>query len=303
MKAQVFGKYGNNALNAVTIILQERRISGTITDLVEQNGGQLATIDEFGIGPVQVFIPPETSVFLVGGRPLSVNDLCTGQEVRVVLEPAILDPLTAKVIFIRPEKRMGEVVSIDRDQRSLLVDEDGDPWTMDDRQIITVPLGAKILKSEEDDGEQKEFLSFNDIEVKDIIVYFGLPVCQDTSKFNAFVIIVVEEYDDDEGGDDDFDNVDYLPKFILDNDVYIRLCAGLFDQSLTVRGNNFRLFGQVGATKCGVGDWTFIGGDVEIYGNNARFTNITFLGTVRVIGNGVEFINCCFQDGDPIYPN
>lgn len=52
---------------------------------------------------------------------------------------------------------------------------------------------------------------------------------------------------------------------------------------------------------CGEGDWTVIRGDVEVYGNNARFTNITFLGTVRVRGNEVDFINCCFDGGGPIY--
>lgn len=199
MKARVFGKYGNNALSAVAIILQERRVSGTITKLEEQVGGKLATIDEFGNGTLQVFIPADAPVFLVGGTKISVNDLCQGQDVHVVLDPTIA-ALTAKVIFVEPEKHGGEVVEIDTNQRTLLVDEDLDPTTTNDRRIVAVPLGAKILESEEDDGEQREFLSFNDIEVKDYIVYFGLPECQDSSKFNAFVVIVVDDYDD---GDDD----------------------------------------------------------------------------------------------------
>ncbi|MGA1874940.1 MAG: DUF4382 domain-containing protein [bacterium] len=87
MKARVFGKYGNNALNAVTIILKERRVKGIITNLEEQDGCILAAIEEFGNGPVQVLIPPDTPVYLGRCRQISMSDLCTGQEVRVVLEP------------------------------------------------------------------------------------------------------------------------------------------------------------------------------------------------------------------------
>ncbi|MGA1874941.1 MAG: hypothetical protein ACMUIA_04995 [bacterium] len=102
------------------------------------------------------------------------------------------DPLIAKQIFVEPERQAGTVADIDTNQRTLVVDEDGDPATTYDRQIVDVPLGAKILECEEDDGDKNTFLSFSDIEVNDSIVCFGLPVCQDSSRFNAFVVIVVQ---------------------------------------------------------------------------------------------------------------
>jgi hypothetical protein len=309
MTARVFYKQVSvvsigDELRAVAIILHERRISGTITNLVEvdePDTSKLATIDEFDNGTVQVFIPAETPVFLVGGKEIAVEYLCTGQDVRVVLDPTIADPLTAKVIFVEPEKHAGEVVEIDTNQRTLLVDEDGISTTTGDRRSITVPVGAKILKCEKEDGEQKEFLSFDDIEVGDVIVYFGLPVCGNSSAFNAFVVLVVDEYDDDSGDGPDYDYDDHLSKFVLGNNVNIHLRAGFFNQSLTVRGNNFHLTGEARADCDYDSGWTRIGGDVEVYGNNARFTNIKFLGTVRVRGNGVEFVNCCFKGGAPIY--
>ncbi len=302
MKARVFGKYGNNVLSAVTVILEERKVSGAITNLQDQDSGSLATIDEVDNGPVDVFIPADTPIFLLGGKQLSLSDLCAGQEVRVSLDPTVSDPLTAKVVFVKPEKHVGEVVDIDYFERTLLIDEDRNLATTDDQRIVYVPIGSKILKSEDDDDEQKEFLSFNDIEVKDYIVVFGLMDCKDSSVFNAVFIVVADDFKDD--SDDDYDDYDdYLPKFVLDNDVHVYLREGIIDHSLTVRGNNFSLTGQPKVTECDEDDWTSIEGDVEVYGNNAKFTNIKFLGSVRVQGNGTEFINCCFKDGGPIHSN
>ena len=303
MKARVFGKYGNNVLSAVTVILEERKVSGTISSLQDQDSGRLAIIEEVNNGPVEVFIPDDTPIFLLGGKQLSLGDLCIGQEVRVSLDPTVPDPLTARVVFVKPEKHVGEVVSIDYDQRIIVIDEDRDPVTTEDQREVYVPIGSKILKSEDDDEEQKEFRSFNDIEVKDYIVLFGLTDCNDSSVFNAFFIVIADEFDDDSDDYYDSDHDDYLPRFVLDNDVHINLREGYLDQSLTVRGNNFSLTGQPGAMECDGDGWTSIGGDVDVYGNSAKFTNIKFLGTVRVQGNGAEFIDCCFKDGGPIHSN
>jgi hypothetical protein len=303
MKARVFGKYGNNILSAVTVILEERKISGTISSLQDQDSGRLAIIEEVNNGPVEVFIPDDTPIFLLGGKQLSLGDLCIGQEVRVSLDPTVPDPLTARVVFVKPEKHVGEVVSIDYDQRIIVIDEDRDPVTTGDQRKVYVPIGSKILKSEDDDEEQKEFRSFNDIEVKDYIVLFGLTDCNDSSVFKAFFIVIADEFDDDSDDYYDSDHDDYLPRFVLDNDVHIYLREGYLGQSLTVRGNNFSLTGQPGTMECDGDGWTSIGGDVDVYGNSAKFTNIKFLGTVRVQGNGAEFIDCCFKDGGPIHSN
>lgn len=68
-----------------------------------------------------------------------------------------------------------------------------------------------------------------------------------------------------------------------------------------MRGNNFDLTGKAGAAGSGDSGRTVVEDDVEVYGNNARFSKIKFLGTIRVRGNGVDFDNCCFNGGGPIY--
>ncbi|MGA1874942.1 MAG: hypothetical protein ACMUIA_05000 [bacterium] len=109
------------------------------------------------------------------------------------------------------------------------------------------------------------------------------------------------EYDDDADYDGDCDDDDYLPRFVLENGVKVYLRAGCLHQPLTVRGNSFHLTGGAGSVSCGQGHRTVIRGNVEVYGNKAVFTNITFPGTVRVPGNEADFINCCFDGGGPMY--
>ena len=87
-----------------------------------------------------------------------------------------------------------------------------------------------------------------------------------------------------------------LPEVIDENDVSIQLPAGVFDQGLTVNGNNFMLVGEAGDACTNGTDWTVITGEVFINGNDATFRNILFAGPVELHGNGAHFINCCFGD-------
>lgn len=90
-----------------------------------------------------------------------------------------------------------------------------------------------------------------------------------------------------------------LPRIISNNNVSILLPAALYDQGLTVNGNNFTLVGVAG-NSCGSAlGWTVIAGDVLVNGNNATFRNIQFAGSVTLRGNNTRFINCCF-DGELI---
>ena len=57
-------------------------------------------------------------------------------------------------------------------------------------ETVYVQPGAVILRSEED-GDKQELVPFTQIKVGDSIVYFGLAVCQDSSKFNAYVVVIV----------------------------------------------------------------------------------------------------------------
>jgi len=80
---------------------------------------------------------------------------------------------------------------------------------------------------------------------------------------------------------------------IREDDVSILLLAGLYDQTLTVTGDNFTLVGEAG-DDCGSGDWTLIAGKVVVNGDNATFRNISFGDPVEVYGSNVRFIHCCF---------
>lgn len=87
-----------------------------------------------------------------------------------------------------------------------------------------------------------------------------------------------------------------LPTMITGNDVTIQIAEGLYNQNLTVQGNNFTLVGEAG-DDCDDAGWSVIEGEVLINGSNATFRNIVFEGGVQVRGNNARFINCCF-DGE-----
>jgi hypothetical protein len=97
-------------------------------------------------------------------------------------------------------------------------------------------------------------------------------------------------------------HVDELPTTIAENDVSIQVGAGIYEQELTVLGNNFTLVGEAG-DDCDTEGWTVITGSVQINGNNATFRNILFEGPVEVLGNNPRFINVCFGNELVVFGN
>jgi hypothetical protein len=98
------------------------------------------------------------------------------------------------------------------------------------------------------------------------------------------------------------DGVDELPSVITENNVSIQVGAGVYEQDLTVLGNNFTLVGEA-SDDCDAVGWTVIEGSVLINGNNATFRNITFAGSVEVRGNNPRFINVCFGNELVVFGN
>jgi hypothetical protein len=184
-RARVFGKFGNGVLSAAAIVLDDRKVTGNITAIANQEAGKLVTIQEADNTSIQVMIPSDTPTFL-GSKQLSANNLCVNQTVRVVLEPGVASPLEAKTVFIQPERRTGRVVSVNTAASTLLVVD----TATNIQELVNVPIDAKIL-NDQGDEEQKELISFGDIMVNDDIAYFGLPACQNDGNFTAYVIIVV----------------------------------------------------------------------------------------------------------------
>jgi hypothetical protein len=130
-------------------------------------------------------------------------------------------------------------------------------------------------------------IEFEDIRIGDYIQSFGLGACESGDEtFYAFIIITsfkahYEDYS--------------LPSTVEDNNISRYLPAGVYEQSLVVNGNSFRLTGESGPEGClsAVG-WSVIGGKVSISGNNAVFKNIWFDSDVKINGNNTDFIDCCF---------
>lgn len=87
-----------------------------------------------------------------------------------------------------------------------------------------------------------------------------------------------------------------LPVVITGNNVTLQIGSGVYEQELTVDGNNFTLIGPT-RDDCDGSDWSRISGPVVVSGNNATFRNIALDGSVEVRGNNARFINCCF-DGE-----
>jgi len=98
------------------------------------------------------------------------------------------------------------------------------------------------------------------------------------------------------------DPVAELPVLISGNNVTIFLPAGIYDQTLTVDGNNFTLVGEAG-DDCDATGWTVITGDVFILKNDATFRNVRFEGSVEVQGNNARFINTCLDGTLLIFGN
>ncbi|MBW2201534.1 MAG: hypothetical protein JRF71_12000 [Deltaproteobacteria bacterium] len=84
-----------------------------------------------------------------------------------------------------------------------------------------------------------------------------------------------------------------LPETVTDNDETYMLAPGMYDNGLTIYGNNFTLIGN-DVESCNSTNQTEIVGDVVIYGNNATFENIKFNGSVIENWTGAQFIDCCF---------
>lgn len=186
MTVRVFGKWISQSaiLRAASIILKDREVVGSITSLSQEAGGQDLTIEQNGgLGPVDLFIPDGTTIYLEGDGVIPVDLLCLGQEVQVFLDYSIPSPLTAALVRVMPEKREGIVNIIDVDTRTLTVDLSGMLTT------VNVSSSATILKST---GDLQDLITFGDIKVNDNIAYFGLAACDDDTTFNAFVVIVTE---------------------------------------------------------------------------------------------------------------
>jgi hypothetical protein len=186
MTVRILGKLvtgsQSSVLRAAAIVMRDKEIAGEIASVTSGASGKEVAIRESGGGLVTVFIPNGTPIYLEGDGMVPIDLLCPGQQVRVLLNPAISEPLTAALARVQSEGHKGIVTSIDVPTRALTVDLGGGVI-----EKVYVEPGVTILKSRDDFQELK---LIEDLRVNDYIVYFGLRGCGLDQPFHAFVIVI-----------------------------------------------------------------------------------------------------------------
>jgi Domain of unknown function (DUF4382) len=187
MPVCIFGKaFSTGELRAAAVVLRDREVSGTILSVEDEPNGKTITIDENG-SSVQVFVGTTTPIHLEGDGTVGLDQLCADQKVRVLLK-SLAAPFEAALVQVESVRHAGVVSKVvGPGVLEVALTEGGSGIGT---ETVYVQTGATILKSTEGSGKQ-ELLTFAQINVGDSIVYFGLPVCQDSSKFNASVVVIV----------------------------------------------------------------------------------------------------------------
>lgn len=175
MVARVIGKLVGFELRAVAVILRPKEVKGEITAASNVSGGrQLTVLPEGETTGVQVFVPTAVPVYIEGDGEVPASYLTVGRTVRILVDPAIVSPVTAKKVFIVGQKNEGTVSSVGAD--TMIVDG----------KTVRVPAGATIL----DQRSGCSLVPFSTIEAGDKVVYFGLETSG--ADFEAPVVLIVD---------------------------------------------------------------------------------------------------------------
>ncbi|NPV03934.1 MAG: DUF4382 domain-containing protein [Syntrophaceae bacterium] len=175
MVARVIGKLVGFELSAAVVVLRPKEVTGEITSASDVSGGrQLTVMPEGGTTGVQVFVPAAAPVYIEGDGQVSASYLTAGRHVRILLDPAIASPATAKTVFIVGQKVEGTVSSVGSD--TMVVDG----------RTVRVPAGATVL----DLRSGCSLVPFSTIRAGDKVVYFGLETTG--ADFEAPVVLIVD---------------------------------------------------------------------------------------------------------------
>jgi hypothetical protein len=174
MVARVFAKFVGLQLQAVVVVLRPKEVTGEITAASNVSGGrQLTVLPEGGTPEVQVFVPTAVPVYIEGDGQVPASYLTVGRNVRIVVDPAIASPVTAKTVYIVGQKMEGTVSSVGAETMTV------------DGKVVRVPAGATVL----DQRSGCSRVSFSAIKAGDKVVYFGLETSG--ADFEAPVVLIV----------------------------------------------------------------------------------------------------------------
>jgi len=174
MVARVFGKGAGSEIRAVVVILRAKEVKGEITAAANVSGGRQLTVLQDGGATANVLVPSAVPVYIEGDGQVSADYLTVGRRVRILLDPAITTPVTAKTVFIEGQKVEGTVDSV------------GAGMMVVDGLTVSVPAGATIL----DLRSGCSLVPFSTIKAGDKVVYFGLETSG--ADFEAPVVLIVD---------------------------------------------------------------------------------------------------------------
>ncbi len=173
MVARVFGKASGFEIRAAVVILRAKEVKGEITAAANVSGGrQLSVLQDSG-ATAAVFVPSAVPVYIEGDGEVSADYLTIGRRVRILLDPAITSPVTAKAVFIEGQKVEGTVDSVNTGKMIV------------DGLTVNVPAGATIL----DLRNGCDLVNFSTIKSGDKVVFFGLETSG--ADFEAPVVLIV----------------------------------------------------------------------------------------------------------------
>ena len=174
MVARVFAKFVGLQLQAVVVVLRPKEVTGEITAASNVSGGrQLTVLPEGGAAEVEVFVPTAVPVYIEGDGQVPASYLTVGRNVRILVDPAIVSPVTAKTVYIVGLKMEGTVSSVGAGTMTV------------DGKVVRVPAGATIL----DQRSGCSLVPFSAIKAGDKVVYFGLETSG--ADFEAPVVLIV----------------------------------------------------------------------------------------------------------------
>jgi len=188
-RAKVVGKFDTveDVFRGIMVFLKELEISGSIVSVeTEATEGLTLGIKPSGTTEVPkiVFVPSNAPVYLEGDGEFPRSLLCVGREVRVIIDPAIESPLTAKLVRVTSETLEGEVQPDDFYNRILVVKPVGSSVS----DHVFVQPYATILDLS--DGKYQP-IDITDIWPGDVVKCFGVPECEGAIPLNDFYAFVV----------------------------------------------------------------------------------------------------------------
>jgi hypothetical protein len=175
MVARVFAKLVGFELHAVAVVLRPKEVTGEITAASVVSGGRQLTVLQVGGATATVLVPTAAPVYIEGDGQVSTSYLTAGRNVRILIDPAIASPVTAKKVFIVGQKVEGTVNSV------------GAGTMVVDGMTVSVPAGATIL----DLRSGCNLVDFSTIQEGDQVVFFGLSTTT-PGTYEAPVVLIVD---------------------------------------------------------------------------------------------------------------